>query len=844
MIEIVCKNGLQEEEKKLCLPKNIRQIGSPRGRHKIYIEDYVYTYLKSIAQKKESCAVVFLGKSQVAKDIRYTFVSGAAECGPGVFQWDSICLDESFWNHIEKEKQQYFPDKEIVGWFLGKTGQAMELTPVVEAAHRKYFPGRDKILMLMDILEQEEVFFIYDQGYLQKREGYYIYYEKNLPMQEYMVQKKEEGAGAAEEGYGLQSMGGDGELPMQQEMAELEDAEGLQGLPGIGEMQQGHASPSGKAAGSQMENVSRSRRSKKSRRQNPSQLEGATEPQTGRASLQNEEGTPQTGRASLQNEEGTPQPEGKADMQQSNTSMPEGAMDMRQSNAPASEGAMGIQQSNALTPESAMGRQEGSTVANPAPERDPANRQLGETAYAASGQAGKQAEAAKLQAGTPAGAKSGQPVSAAGSGRTGTAGLGTAANGKAGQEAALADARAASGQAQAPDRAKARQLKQKSARKKSGAAIAQKSGAEAKARVKAGTRARLQTGEGVKEYLELKKEFQELHKELEKELPTGSPEKIFAKSNLEEPKTQAEEALESYRHMILERQGRQIARQNRKFLYTASSFFLVAVCVLGITTINNYRKMQEVEDVLHVMSGNASEGKRAGKEDGPVVESVMSGVEPLQENGETPAATGEGQPASSGGQESGQAGADNNAGEGQPTSGGGQEAAQAGTGNGEGTGQPASGSGQESGQAGADNNAGEGQPTSGGGQEAAQAGTENSSGTGQPASGSSQDTDKAETGDSQGTETSSVSQPNSSGGNTDSSTESQQPSPAGEPSTANGTEETAAPQPRYYTVKPGDTLGSICISIYHDQGMMAKVCEANGIDNGDKIYVGQKLVLP
>ncbi len=783
MIEIVCKNGLQEEEKKLCLPKNIRQIGSPRGRHKIYIEDYVYTYLKSIAQKKESCAVVFLGKSQVAKDIRYTFVSGAAECGPGVFQWDSICLDESFWNHIEKEKQQYFPDKEIVGWFLGKTGQAMELTPVVEAAHRKYFPGRDKILMLMDILEQEEVFFIYDQGYLQKREGYYIYYEKNLPMQEYMVQKKEEGAGAAEEGYGLQSMGGDEELPMQQEMAELEDTEGLQGLPGIGEVQQGHASPSGKAAGSQMENVSRSRRSKKSRRQNPSQLEGATEPQTGRASLQNEEGNPQ--------------PEGKADMQQSNTSTPEGAMDMRQSNAPAPKAAMGMQPSNALTPESAMGRKEGSTVANPAPERDPANRQLGETAYAASGQAGKQAEAAKLQAGTPAGAKSGQPVSAAGSGRTGTAGLGTAANGKAGQEAALADARAASGQAQAPDRAKARQLKQKSARKKSGAAIAQKSGAEAKARVKAGTRARLQTGEGVKEYLELKKEFQELHKELEKELPTGSPEKIFAKSNLEEPKTQAEEALESYRHMILERQGRQIARQNRKFLYTASSFFLVAVCVLGITTINNYRKMQEVEDVLHVMSGNASEGKRAGKEDGPVVESVMSGVEPLQENGETPAATGEGQPASSGGQESGQAGADNNAGEGQPTSGGGQEA-----------------------------------------------GTENSSGTGQPASGSSQDTDKAETGDSQGTETSSVSQPNSSGGNTDSSTESQQPSPAGEPSTANGTEETAAPQPRYYTVKPGDTLGSICISIYHDQGMMAKVCEANGIDNGDKIYVGQKLVLP
>ena len=46
--------------------------------------------------------------------------------------------------------------------------------------------------MLMDILEEEECFFVYEQGYLQKREGYYIYYEKNLAMQEYMICKREE----------------------------------------------------------------------------------------------------------------------------------------------------------------------------------------------------------------------------------------------------------------------------------------------------------------------------------------------------------------------------------------------------------------------------------------------------------------------------------------------------------------------------------------------------------------------------------------------------------------------------------------------------------------------------
>ncbi len=641
MIEIVCKNGLQEEEKKLCLPKNIRQVGSPRGRHKIYIEDYVYTYLKAAAQKRESCAVAFLGKSQVAKEIRYTFVSGAVECGPGVFQWDSICLDENFWSHIEGEKQRYFPEKEIVGWFLGKTGQAMELAPVVEAAHRKYFPGRDKILMLMDILEQEEVFFIYDQGYLQKREGYYIYYEKNLPMQEYMVQKKEEDAGGQAEVCGVLPAQENGKLP------EAQDDEGIAGRPEMEGSQPDSPSQPGKPANSGTEDAS--------------QLNG----------------------------EANAQPEGDANQQGASSRNQGGAGD---------------------------GQPEGTAPGSLSPEA----------------RAGK------------------------------------------------------------------------------------RSGAEAKARAKAGTRARIETGEGVKEYLELKKEFQELHKELEKEIPTGSPEKIFAKNNLEEPKTQAEEALESYRHMILERQGRQIARQNRKFLYTASSFFLVAVCVLGITTINNYRKMQEVEDVLHIMSGKTSDGKRAEGEDGPVVESVMSEVEPLEENGE-------GQPAGSG-QGTDKAEPGTGSGTSQPAAENGAETDTPEAGAGSGEGQPAAENGTETDTQGTGADSGEGQPTAGNGQENGESQSGSSGGTSQPAAGSG-----SETGPAQDTGAAGSSQPD--GG-------------AGEPSGPEDTEETSAAQPRYYTVKPGDTLGSICISIYHDQSMMEKVCKANGIDNGDKIYVGQKLVLP
>lgn len=187
MIEIICK-----ENEEINLPKNIRQVGNPGGRHKIYMEDYVYTYLRIQAQTERKSAAVLLGKSCVNRDMRYTFISGAVECGQAVFQFDNIYLDESFWEYIYMEAKESFRDAAIVGWFVGVQGEALTLSASIESAHRKYFAGRDKILMLMDAEEDEELFYIYEQGYLQKREGYYIYYEKNIAMQEYMVRKKQE----------------------------------------------------------------------------------------------------------------------------------------------------------------------------------------------------------------------------------------------------------------------------------------------------------------------------------------------------------------------------------------------------------------------------------------------------------------------------------------------------------------------------------------------------------------------------------------------------------------------------------------------------------------------------
>lgn len=67
---------------------------------------------------------------------------------------------------------------------------------------------------------------------------------------------------------------------------------------------------------------------------------------------------------------------------------------------------------------------------------------------------------------------------------------------------------------------------------------------------------------------------------------------------------------------------------------------------------------------------------------------------------------------------------------------------------------------------------------------------------------------------------------------------------APEPDTALGTQDSNGQAGYYYTVKKGETLTSICVAIYQSDLMVPAIKEANGIEDGDKIYPGQEIYLP
>lgn len=179
-----------ESKSHLRLPKNIRQIGRPGNQIKIYVEDYVVTYLNQIAQEspQEERLAILLGDTMMDEDTAVVFVNGAVAARQVNIQDEHIGFTSSIWSAIYDDIKKYFGETKIIGWFLTRPGKSLRITEKITKLHVDNFPGEGKTLFVADPLDDEEAFYIYRGGELVRQEGYYIYYERNEAMQNYMVE--------------------------------------------------------------------------------------------------------------------------------------------------------------------------------------------------------------------------------------------------------------------------------------------------------------------------------------------------------------------------------------------------------------------------------------------------------------------------------------------------------------------------------------------------------------------------------------------------------------------------------------------------------------------------------
>ncbi|MDO5417737.1 MAG: LysM peptidoglycan-binding domain-containing protein [Lachnospiraceae bacterium] len=175
------------------LPKNIRQIGERDDRIRVYMEDYVNTYLKRLvpAGGRDLRAGLLLGNAEDHGGVPYVFIDGAVEMEDVGAEGGKVVFTEEAWKRVYQRMEEMFPKRTVQGWFLCTVpdGQLSPLNYWKE--HTQYFAGKNRLMYMNHALEGEEAIYITSSDGFDKLRGHCIYYERNQMMQDYMVLRKE-----------------------------------------------------------------------------------------------------------------------------------------------------------------------------------------------------------------------------------------------------------------------------------------------------------------------------------------------------------------------------------------------------------------------------------------------------------------------------------------------------------------------------------------------------------------------------------------------------------------------------------------------------------------------------
>ncbi|URW87282.1 hypothetical protein M5E86_07690 [Blautia wexlerae] len=127
MIEVIYKDESQEGqngEEPFGLPRNIRQIGLATEDYRIYMEDYVYTFLVRLARTEDSLGeaktrvAVLTGNLKWRSQTAYLFIKGAIIAEEMEAAPDHIDFSENQWKQIQEAQKEYFEDQGDCGMVL------------------------------------------------------------------------------------------------------------------------------------------------------------------------------------------------------------------------------------------------------------------------------------------------------------------------------------------------------------------------------------------------------------------------------------------------------------------------------------------------------------------------------------------------------------------------------------------------------------------------------------------------------------------------------------------------------------------------------------------------------
>ena len=190
MIEAVVSKSNNKDENKtnINLPKNLRQIGEISREKKIYIEDYTQSYIRqTVRNRMIPCMGVLLGSRIRDNGRKYIFVNGAVKADKGIMRNNRVIMTDTLKNEIQEEAARYYHNTSEVGWYYVSDQENIEENMSVLKNHIDNFQKKDGIFIHYNYEKDELTVYTCTLGTLTPLPGYYIYFEKNRNMQDYMI---------------------------------------------------------------------------------------------------------------------------------------------------------------------------------------------------------------------------------------------------------------------------------------------------------------------------------------------------------------------------------------------------------------------------------------------------------------------------------------------------------------------------------------------------------------------------------------------------------------------------------------------------------------------------------
>lgn len=190
--EYVEQENIQAEERYNTLIENIdsvRPMGDTDCSYVIYLEDYVYTYTYQYANTDLACEHSAVIVGEYYPESKEMIICGIMPVSKDLLSSDEEWVNEEAILSLQQEKEKYFPGASLLGWLHMQPGYGTMLTMKEVKVHRELFEKEGTVLLLVDPINKIETFYVYEDDTLKEQSGYYLYYDKNPCMQQYMLDK-------------------------------------------------------------------------------------------------------------------------------------------------------------------------------------------------------------------------------------------------------------------------------------------------------------------------------------------------------------------------------------------------------------------------------------------------------------------------------------------------------------------------------------------------------------------------------------------------------------------------------------------------------------------------------